>query len=711
MGQPPIQVSFCDQILSFLQEKPLKSLVYLEQHCDTGRKTVTLITYERVVQELNDTMTSLGTSTNIEHNLLLPSQISNLRKHGSYTPAFLPAVSQMTWRDRNSTLSVDFLDMSLLLILRAVSTSRDQGCVPFYTDAYKEKSNVSFAPTMTGSLAQGLNCSSLSSRNKVGPNSWFSITKRVPHKKKCATKFLVSSRFIPHVSTDSESTRMKSKRILWYPTPQQKKLLAKTFGLGRWFYNRTVDVIKKTGKSGFTTLKSIVSGKVATPEITQCTHVDNSNRRCKGKCELPNTLCSRHIPKPYQCAHEEDEDGKLCLIASETPFCVKHTKRNKCQAVLKTGRGGICGKPCYTHFCSHHTEKRDSQYDSVLPEWWSSDDLYVPRLITGAIQDASKAVTSARANLIAGNISSFSLKNRTKKDRFQSLYLEKSCFGKGNTFLPSFLGTTKAESYKVGNRRIPFSELEINCDGRLIHDTKLDRWYFVLNYPESVSFAENQGANEPDLRDSVISMDSGVRTFQTGYSPNGHILEIGQGATTMVRKYLFAQDILRSKIEKTTNKRKKKIFWKSFYRLADRVSNMVSELHWKTIRYLTDNYGTIIISDFRVAQMLKDLPRQAKWTKRMMCVFRHYDFKQRLIQKCRAFKRCLVFQNEAYTSKTCSACSWIKRDLGASKVFQCSSCGLKMDRDVNAARNIFFRAWTEYALPLTCALAPSTSGD
>ena len=48
--------------------------------------------------------------------------------------------------------------------------------------------------------------------------------------------------------------------------------------------------------------------------------------------------------------------------------------------------------------------------------------------------------------------------------------------------------------------------------------------------------------------------------------------------------------------------------------------------------------------------------------------------------------------NEAYTSKTMSWCGKIKKNLGGSKTI--SDGFIKVDRDVNGARNIMLRALT-----------------
>ena len=44
--------------------------------------------------------------------------------------------------------------------------------------------------------------------------------------------------------------------------------------------------------------------------------------------------------------------------------------------------------------------------------------------------------------------------------------------------------------------------------------------------------------------------------------------------------------------------------------------------------------------------------------------------------------------NESFTSKTCSSCG-SRYNIGSSKTYNCSNCKTTMDRDINAAKNIF----------------------
>jgi transposase len=44
-----------------------------------------------------------------------------------------------------------------------------------------------------------------------------------------------------------------------------------------------------------------------------------------------------------------------------------------------------------------------------------------------------------------------------------------------------------------------------------------------------------------------------------------------------------------------------------------------------------------------------------------------------------------------HTSEECSRCGCINKDLNNSKVFRCVSCGLTMDRQLNAAINLYLK--------------------
>ena len=67
----------------------------------------------------------------------------------------------------------------------------------------------------------------------------------------------------------------------------------------------------------------------------------------------------------------------------------------------------------------------------------------------------------------------------------------------------------------------------------------------------------------------------------------------------------------------------------------------------------------------------------------------HYTFRQRLKSKAEEFGCVVIEMDESYTSLTCNSCKKINRSLGKSKSFHCPYCNFSIDRDWNAAMNIF----------------------
>ena len=204
---------------------------------------------------------------------------------------------------------------------------------------------------------------------------------------------------------------------------------------------------------------------------------------------------------------------------------------------------------------------------------------------------------------------------------------------------------------------------------------------------------------------SLIALDPGVRTFQTGYSPEGEIFETGNNGMTRLCKIAHVIDRIKGKMKRLnpnlTSKvrcRKRRQMRRFMLRMERKIRNLVNEVHWKTIDHLTRNYEIIMIPKFQVSQMVKRLNKKNsrkrrinKSVARRLCMWSHYKFRQRLINKCMDRGVSIVVVNEAYTSKTCTRCGQLNCKLGGSKLFKCPQCSLCIDRDMNGARNILLR--------------------
>ena len=67
-----------------------------------------------------------------------------------------------------------------------------------------------------------------------------------------------------------------------------------------------------------------------------------------------------------------------------------------------------------------------------------------------------------------------------------------------------------------------------------------------------------------------------------------------------------------------------------------------------------------------------------------------HEFRRQLGYKCSEYGIQLVVADRFYpSSKACSCCGFIKSDLKLNdRIYKCNSCGLEIDRDLNAAENL-----------------------
>jgi len=201
---------------------------------------------------------------------------------------------------------------------------------------------------------------------------------------------------------------------------------------------------------------------------------------------------------------------------------------------------------------------------------------------------------------------------------------------------------------------------------------------------------ENQATKEPT---SWCAVDPGVRTFATVYAPQpGQVLEFGSGAACRITRLSLHLDNLLSRISTTRGVQRKRRMNKAATRLRMKIKHLVSDMHWKTAAYLTDEFSDIVLPPFETSTMARRAHRRlTKQTTRNMLTLSHYTFRMRLLHKAEN-KGCRVHVlSEAYTTKTCTNCGHLNNSVGGSKVFRCTLCGLRIGRDIGGARNIFLR--------------------
>ena len=195
----------------------------------------------------------------------------------------------------------------------------------------------------------------------------------------------------------------------------------------------------------------------------------------------------------------------------------------------------------------------------------------------------------------------------------------------------------------------------------------------------------------------VCAIDPGVRTFLTGYEPNGSIFEIASDNEHIYKKKKRIEK-LQTKRDNASNNLERAQITKVIKKLYRNITNCVNDMHHKASKMLAETYQEILLPVFNTQDMVKksddeQVRKINACTAYKMQTLAHYKFRRLLEHKMQIRNGKLHVCTEEYTSKTCGACGRLNHSLGASKVFVCpyDSCKIIMDRDANAARNIFIK--------------------
>jgi putative transposase len=215
--------------------------------------------------------------------------------------------------------------------------------------------------------------------------------------------------------------------------------------------------------------------------------------------------------------------------------------------------------------------------------------------------------------------------------------------------------------------------------------TKSGAYYYCLPYEKKLE-------KLPPTLGGAVSMDPGVRTFQTTYHPQ-EMLESEHVNSRIHAKFKRIDKLNRILPTVSDNKTRWNIR-KKLRRLFADITEIVRDMQWKAASWLTDRYDTIIIPKFSGKKIAEKYKNHA--LNRIMLALSHFTFRQRLKHMCNMKGRTYIECTEEYTSKTCGKCGYQKEDLKASKVYRCDRCKFVYGRDANGARNIMIKVLTEY---------------
>jgi putative transposase len=314
-----------------------------------------------------------------------------------------------------------------------------------------------------------------------------------------------------------------------------------------------------------------------------------------------------------------------------------------------------------------------------IPPWWNNKQQKVhTRLPRGASDKFVSSLNACISNYKNKNISKFNMKYLSRKHPTDIIHYEDSNY-------PSFIKKIKSMYWFRNNnhslrKRQSISLLDVDTPPRgieIIYEKQTGKYF--LHYPVEANWFPNEDVrNENQVKyvfskgTRIISLDPGIRKFLVGYDPIGESIFIGEDANL---KLMHLINLLDNNDDQ--------------YPIRKKIKNYINELHWKAISFLIENYDVIILPEFKVSQMLKS-KKLSKITKRLMAMYSFFQFRQKLQFKCNLYNKKLIIVDESYTSCTCSRCGELNYMQGK-EIYNCSSCNLKIDRDVAGSRNILIK--------------------
>jgi putative transposase len=197
----------------------------------------------------------------------------------------------------------------------------------------------------------------------------------------------------------------------------------------------------------------------------------------------------------------------------------------------------------------------------------------------------------------------------------------------------------------------------------------------------------------------AVGVDLGLRSLAT--TSDGTIYSNPRAAARYARKLARAGRRLQRRLPGGRNRAKTR---REIARLHQRASNIRLDKAHKVTTELTKTKSVIVIEDLAVRALLRThrvsrgLQDAGLGRFRTLLEYKANWYGSRIIVAPRSFP----------SSQRCSACGLLNRLLTLSdRRFICPSCGLELDRDVNAARNLLLVAGSSSETLSACGAASS----
>lgn len=316
--------------------------------------------------------------------------------------------------------------------------------------------------------------------------------------------------------------------------------------------------------------------------------------------------------------------------------------------------------------------------DEVAP-WWGENS-------SQAYNDAAQKLAKAFANFRAGRAK---FPRPKRKQHTESVKFSGTSFrlvGRHHVRLARVGDIKTYESMRKLARRVE------NGSARIVSATvRRESGGWFVSFTVTVQRSDPTPPRAPEAGGKVIGLDMGLATLVKGAAPDGRLLL----DAVNLRTYRQAEAKL-ARAQRVASRRqgpRRGVAPSNRWRRANgrvqkvhaRVRNQrLAHLHALT-RHLTKDYDVIVVEDLAVKTMVRNKHlakaiHDASWG----------EFVRQLEYKAVWYGATIVTADRFYpSSKTCSSCGAVKAKLSLDeREYHCSTCGVTLDRDLNAATNL-----------------------
>ena len=258
--------------------------------------------------------------------------------------------------------------------------------------------------------------------------------------------------------------------------------------------------------------------------------------------------------------------------------------------------------------------------------------------------------------------------NKVGRLRFKGKGWKKTFFYNQSGF--KLLNNKKLHLSKIGDINIKVHREIIGNIKQIIVKREIDRWFAIIQTDGVI--IRQKGENE-------IGLDFGLINFYT--DNNGNKIQLPNEWKITENKIRKHHKNL-SRTKKRSHNRQKTI--RLLQRSYEVLNNQKNDFFHKLSTKLVTENKTIYLEDLEIKEMMMKSYNAKNFQKSALSRF----VNMYLINKAESANCQIVFCDRfAPTSQECSSCGRIQKLKLSNRTYRCS-CGLILDRDVNAAKNI-----------------------